>query len=344
MANDDDSLLAGLPDDLESKFRRYQKQRGSLTGYQRNEIEEGRAKDLVFRDYVVVDLIGHGGQAKVCQGYHIFMDRIDALKLIDREKLNELSEVDERRFLNRVDEGVRASAKLEQHENIVLTYSFDRDLLCMAMEYVDGPDLGKRAGVSLLPKRDRDADADGDERTSAVSFVSEPDALDWIEQAAKGLQHAHDLKVVHRDVKPGNLLFDETTQKIRVSDWGLARIDDCQTAITPDGEVLGTAYWKSPEQVRNAHSVDHRADVYSLGCTLYSILTGTVMYRGKYLVEVELAHYHDPIPPIGQYRRVSDDTERLYTKMVAKNPGQRHQSMSEVIEAVRACRAVAGER
>jgi hypothetical protein len=178
--------------------------------------------------------------------------------------------------------------------------------------------------------------------------------VDCIVQAARGLEYAHRQGIVHRDIKPANLLVSgrvvsgelgSATHQVKVLDLGLARfaaaadgpgaVPETDTGLTHTGWVLGTADYMAPEQALNAKQADHRADVYSLGCSLYWLLTGRPLYAGQTVVEKIVAHRERPIPALRQARAdVPEDLEAIFRKMVAKDPTDRYQSMTEVLAAL----------
>src|SRR5207245_725630 len=129
-------------------------------------------------------------------------------------------------------------------------------------------------------------------------------AVDVLRQAARGLAYAHDQGIVHRDVKPSNLLID-AAGTVKILDLGLARVfrsddegADAPIVLTVEGEIMGTVDYMAPEQSQDTHGADHRADIYSLGCTLYRLLTGNPPYSGETAVMKIMAHHDRPIPPL----------------------------------------------
>jgi serine/threonine protein kinase len=210
---------------------------------------------------------------------------------------------------------VTVAAKLS-HPNIVTAYDADQvgGNHLLVMEYVDGSDLWatvKKDGPLPIEK-----------------------AVDCVLQAARGLEAAHAAGIFHRDIKPSNLILDKSG-KVKVVDLGLASLtmdDPDQAPLTEDGTVLGTADFISPEQAVETRSADARSDVYSLGCTLFFLLTGRVMYPAETLMQKMLAHREQPVPSLRDLRpEVSEQLAAVYGKMVAKRADERQQSMTEVI-------------
>jgi hypothetical protein len=169
-------------------------------------------------------------------------------------------------------------------------------------------------------------------------------AVECVIQAAKGLEYSHGQGVIHRDIKPGNLLLDQH-DTIKILDMGLARLSKLPEAetrasegLTSSGQVLGTCEYMSPEQAEDTHKADHRADIYSLGCTLYRLLTGEPPYKGETLIQILLAHQKAPIPSLCEARSdVPTELDAVYQKMMAKEPDDRYQTMGEVLDALEAC-------
>ena len=188
----------------------------------------------------------------------------------------------------------------------------------MVMEYVDGRDLQQTV-----------------KRSGRLGYAA---AADYIRQAAEGLGHAHSHGLIHRDVKPANLLVDQKSM-VKVLDLGLARFTDDERAsltVQYDENVLGTADYLAPEQAIDSHGVDGRADIYSLGCALYFLLTGHPPFPDGTLPQRLMAHQKQQPPPIAKERPdVPADLVAICTKMMAKRPADRYQSMAEVADALR---------
>jgi serine/threonine-protein kinase len=262
----------------------------------------------VLGNYRLLELLGAGGMGRVFKAEHRRMKRQVALKVIAPELVR--SPLARARFQREVEAVARLSSP-----NIVAAYDADehngRDFL--VMELVDGcnlADLVKSQGP--LPVEA---------------------ALQYTLQAARGLAHAHQAGVYHRDVKPANLLLARDGT-VKVLDLGLAQlhIEEEPTAqLTGDYAVMGTAHFMSPEQAEDARMADGRADIYSLGCALFYLLTGKPPYEGKIAMAVVAAHREQPIPSLREARPdCPPAADALFRRLVAKKPEQRPASMQEV--------------
>ena len=287
-----------------------------LTEYQAKQLMKGNTKSLVFGNYVVFDKIGEGGMGVVLKARHQRMNRVVAVKVLPEKALESPDAVD--RFYREVEAAARLS-----HPNVVTAFDADEHdgTHYLVMEYVEGEDLA-HLGHQRGP-------------------LPVDEAVGYIVQAARGLEYAHSQGIVHRDIKPGNLLLD-ASGTVKILDMGLARfeqgLDDEADRLTHSGQAMGTCGYMAPEQAEDTHSADRRADIYSLGCSLYRLLTGKAMYTGDTLVQVLLAHRDQPIPSLRDIRSdVSEQLDNVYQKMVAKRPENRFQSMGEAISALEPC-------
>jgi eukaryotic-like serine/threonine-protein kinase len=275
--------------------------------------------------YRVERAIGTGGMGSVFLARQLSLDRPVALKVMSHRWANDPI------FVARFTREAFAAALLN-HPNVVQIYDIGEadGTRFFSMEYVAGrslSDLVKQEG-KLEPET----------------------AVGYILQAARGLKHAHDRGMIHRDVKPDNLLLDDQGI-VKVADLGLVKTPDMQRSadrldssgprsglhtipaeMTGVRMALGTPAYMAPEQCRDAASVDHRADIYSLGCTLYVLVTGRQPFDGQTAVELMTKHAYEPlVPPEMIVNRLPKELSAVIQKMMAKDPSDRYQGMSEVI-------------
>jgi serine/threonine protein kinase/WD40 repeat protein len=287
-------------------------QQGKLTKYQAQAVYQDKAKGLVLGQYVVLDKLGEGGMGVVLKAQHRRMARVVAIKVLSSGAMKQAGAVE------RFHREVQAAAKLS-HPNIVTAYDADehQGTHYLAMEYVEGEDLAtivKDCGPLEVRQ-----------------------AVECLLQAARGLQYAHEQGIVHRDIKPGNLLLDRKGT-VKILDMGLARIAGADAALggperlTTTGQVMGTCDYMAPEQSLDTHQADARADIYSLGCTLYRLLTGHPPYQAETFAKLFLMHLEAPIPSLCQGRpEVPEALDAVCQRMLAKKPEDRYQSMAEVV-------------
>jgi serine/threonine protein kinase len=282
---------------------------GKLTRHQGQALLQGKIKYLTFGEYIVLDRLGRGGMGEVLKAEHRRMSRTVALKVISSDAMNDADAA--RRFQREV----QAAARLI-HTNIVTAFdaSEHEGIHFLVMEYVEGRDL-----AAILHD---------------LGALPVATAVDYIAQAARGLAYAHSKGVVHRDIKPGNLLVDRDGT-LKILDMGLARIDLAGTKgdeLTSTGQVMGTVDYMAPEQAEDTRSADARADIYSLGCTLYRLLSGQTLYSGESVVKKILDHRGAPIPSLASVCPSAPAAlDAAFRKMVAKRPQDRQQTMTDVV-------------
>jgi serine/threonine protein kinase/WD40 repeat protein len=309
--------LARLPEAQEADPRALAKvllKRGWLTRFQINQVASGRGKELLVGSYLLLDRLGEGGMGQVFKAQHRHMGRTVALKLMRPEKLGSPQAV--ARFYQEV----QAAARLT-HPNIVIAFDAGQvgNTHYFSMEYIDGVDL-----LRLVRQR------------GALPLSQ---ACDFIQQAALGLQHAHEQGLVHRDIKPSNLLVTrDSSATVKILDMGLARVGSAienSRNLTQVGQVLGTPDYLAPEQALDARSVDIRADIYSLGCTLFFLLTGRTPFQAEALAELLLKHQLEPPPLLrSELADAPAQLEKLLAEMMAKSPDDRPGTPAKVATAL----------
>lgn len=311
-----EACWAAIPEDkrtadaIDRRLAREAVEAGHLTLWQAQQVLAGRAAALRIDKYLLIDLIGQGGMGRVYLGRDTRLNRKIALKILSRDRMNNP------RAVARFQREAQVGAQL-QHENLVRIYDegVSQGTRYLVMEYIEGKNVAQ-----IL--------AEGGPMPSAT-------AGKIARQIALGLQHAHDKGLIHRDVNPQNILVTrDGTAKL--TDLGLALdLGDMEEMVTRDGATVGTFDYIAPEQARHSRAVDTRSDIYSLGCTLYHMISGQVPFPGPSLPEKLYAHQISepeelsllvPGLPAGL-----DDVVR---RMMKKAMEQRYQSPGEVAQAL----------
>lgn len=284
-----------------------------LTAWHCKMLFDRKYRGFTLKNYRLLRPLGSGGMSTVYLAEHTLMKRRRAIKVLPKNR------VDDSSYLARFRLEAQATASLD-HPNIVRAYDIDNDgdNHFLVMEYVAGRDL------QSMVKEGGPLDYD--------------QAADYMAQAAEGLQHAHEAGLIHRDIKPANLLLDESNT-VKILDLGLALFssedDKASLTIAHNENVLGTADYLSPEQALNSHKVTHHADIYSLGCTLYYLLTGHPPFPEGTLAQ-RIAKHQSQMPTSIKAERpdAPDALINICLRMMQKKPQQRYQSAREVAQAL----------
>ena len=257
--------------------------------------------------FQITERIGAGGMATVFKAYQPSLDRFVAIKVLPTRHAQDPI------FFKRFVQEARSIARLA-HSNIVHIYNFgEQDIIkYIAMEYVDGGTLKERVKQPLPLKQ----------------------ALDFVIQAAKGLECAHRNGIIHRDIKLANMLVRDNGHLL-LTDFGLAKILEETTNITRTGAQIGTPHYMSPEQ-GSGHAIDSRTDIYSLGIVLFHCLAGETPFHADSPLSMSIKHIHEPLPVEKLIRNynVPIPVVQVLLKMAAKKPHERYQSATELIDAL----------
>lgn len=287
-----------------------------LTKWQAEKLLQGKHKGYFLGKYRLLSLLGKGGMSSVFLAEHILMRRRCAIKVLPTKRVSDSS------YLARFHREAQAVAALD-HPNIVRAYDVDHqtdrdaEIHFLVMEYVEGESLQEMVA-----------------NNGPLEFY---DAAEYIRQAALGLEHAHQAGMVHRDIKPGNLLVD-LNGTVKLLDLGLARYfsseeEGMALTIAHDEKVLGTADYLAPEQALDSHTVDHRADIYSLGCTFYFLLTGHPPFTEGTLAQRLMAHQTKEPPPVERDRPDTPPSlGALLRKLMSKKADDRQNTAGKVAD------------
>lgn len=270
---------------------------------------------LSLEQYTDIRELGHGGMGVVYLATNTRLDRDEVLKVVNK------SQLERNGSFERFDREIRTAARLN-HPNIVTAYASQQvgEVLILSMEYVAGDDLAKVVKTK-----------------GPLTIVK---ACYFAMQAAKGLQHAHDRGLVHRDIKPSNLMLVREGKKliVKILDFGLAKStnkESLQADLTGSGHMLGTPSYMAPEQIRKSSAVDIRADIYALGCTIYTLLTGRPPFVDESIIAVLMAHTTEEPKPLHELRAdVPLALSQVVAKMLAKSVQDRYQTPDDVVKAL----------
>jgi serine/threonine protein kinase len=269
-----------------------------------------------FDEFTLIERLGGGKTGVIWKAKHRLLGKIVAIKIMpeDSAKFPE--------WIKRLQREVKITAKLN-HPNLVSAVDAGafQGIHYLVQDYFEGRELGdvlREQGPLSIDK-----------------------AIDYTLQAARGLEYAHQRTIYHRNVKPANLMVDRQGQ-VRVVNMIMARVEDNSEAfmslvegLTSPGFMMGSGDYLAPEQAVDAAHADGRADIYSLGCTLHEMLIGAPPFTDKGVVQKLLAHKNKPPPSLRVQRpEIPEWLDQVYLKMLAKDPAQRYQTMTEVIAAL----------
>jgi serine/threonine protein kinase/WD40 repeat protein len=296
------SIVAGKSDpDTVSELR------GNRRGNDSGEV-------LPFRHlghYVIQKKIGQGGMGDVYLGYEPALDRPVAIKML----ASELAKDEE--FVRRFRAEATAVARLT-HPNIVQIHFIGEEQGChyFAMQFVEGESLAE-----LLHRRKR---------------LAIDEAIETVEQVLAGLEAAHQRGIVHRDIKPGNILLDLQNRRALVADFGLVKLLERETRNTATGVVMGTVDYISPEQARGL-AVDKRSDLYSLGALFFQLLSGRLPFQADSATALIFQHVYEAPPQLSQFvPGIPNAIAAVITKLLAKSPADRYATAAEVLADLKA--------
>ncbi len=283
---------------------------GLVTRWQCEKILQGKYKGFFLGNHKLLGHLGSGGMSSVYLAEHLVMKHKRAIKVLPKSKLGNNS------YLERFQREAKAIASLN-HPNIVRAFDIDneKDTHYLVMEYVDGADM-----QTLVRKH------------GPLPFAV---AADYIAQSARGLHHAHEAGLIHRDVKPANILINKKGV-VKVLDLGLALFSeetDPSLTMEYNDKVLGTADYLPPEQAINSHKIDSRADMYGLGCTLYFLLTGHAPFPEGSIPSRIIRHQNSMPPDIRKDRPdCPGELDGVCVKMMQKDPRFRYKDCLQVAE------------
>ena len=266
-----------------------------------------------FGDYDLLEEIGRGGMGVVYRAKQLNADRTVALKVIRRDWIDDISEEKRATSLERFRHESKAGASL-QHDNIVTVYDVGdvQGRPYFSMQYVPGHSLAQIVIDGPLENR----------RAAA-----------YLEPVARAVEEAHQRGILHRDLKPQNILVDVHTDRPMVTDFGLAKIAERKTEMTRTGEIVGTPSHMSPEQARDSSQVTKQTDVYGLGATLYHLLTARPPFQAASAVEtLQQVIKQEPVPPRQLNASIDRDLETIALKCLQKEVFQRYESAGELAD------------
>lgn len=264
--------------------------------------------------YQILEQLGQGGMATVYKAYHPALDRYVAIKVLHSAFLEDES------FLARFKREAKVVAQLD-HPNIVPIYDFaeEKKQPYLVMKYIEGETLKARLKAGK---------------------IKTPEIVQIAEKVGAALSYAHKKQIVHRDVKPSNVLFSKEGQAY-LADFGLARIAQGSASTLTSEQMIGTPQYISPEQALSQSDLDYHTDIYSLGVMLYELFVGKVPFNADTPFAIVHDHIYTPLPlPRKINPEVTEDIERVLLKAMAKKPGDRYDSVDALIRALKAAAGI----
>ena len=297
------------PEAIDRRLARQAIATGRITLWQAQQLLAGRISGYFIDKYILLSLLGRGGMGRVYLARDVRLNRTVALKLLSQERMNNP------RAIARFRREAKVGAQL-QHENLVRVYDEGESagILYLVMEHIDGKNVGQTIGE--------------------MTKIPWPMAARLARQVALGLEHARLKGLIHRDVNPGNILITQDGTA-KLTDLGLAIDLNDLDNVTREGATVGTFDYVSPEQAKNSRSVDTRADLYSLGCTLFHMIAGRVPFPMASLPEKLYAHQlHDPEPLTELVPEVPEGLAEVVRRLMRKLPDERYQTPAELAQAL----------
>jgi tRNA A-37 threonylcarbamoyl transferase component Bud32/tetratricopeptide (TPR) repeat protein len=297
---DENRIIETVVSGVDAEFTSQQPARGPVIG-----------SGQTFGDYELISPLGQGGMGVVYKARQKAANRLVALKIIRPDRMSNMTEVTQGRMVDRFKAEAHAAARL-QHDNLVTVYDVGEVDGChyFSMQYVEGGSLTDQISDRSLDNRE---------------------AATFIEPVCRAVHAAHEEGILHRDIKPANILIEDGTLRPRIADFGLAKLQNEDQELTRSGEAMGTPSYMPPEQFGDAASATARSDIYSIGATLYHLLSGrppfkaaTSMATMRQVLNVEPVALRELNPEVNQ------DLETICMKCLEKEPDRRFQTAAEV--------------
>jgi serine/threonine protein kinase len=302
---DENRVVETIISGADTSFSRPQKSGGPVIG-----------SGQTFGDYELISPLGQGGMGVVYKARQKSANRLVALKIIRPDRMSSISEVSQRRMVDRFRAEAHAAARL-QHDNLVTVYDVGEIDGChyFSMQYVEGGCLSDQISDRSLESRE---------------------AATFLEPVCRAVHAAHEEGILHRDIKPANILIEDGTLRPRIADFGLAKLQNEDQELTRSGEAMGTPSYMPPEQFGDAATATARSDIYSIGATLYHLLSGrpafkaaTPMATMRQVLNVEPVLLRELNPEIDR------DVETICMKCLEKEPDRRFQTAEEVADELK---------